>query len=533
MGVKGAFIDHFPRGIGDPGGDVPALMRWARASDISPKYTWQTGMLLLGRAADERLIGISDNRHHAVVAGSRAGKNLTVIWPNLALYPGSCICLDPKGENAALTAARRGKGSAYCEGMGQRVYILDPFGTVPNHASACFNPLDSIDTQTPAGLRLATDNAALLADAIVMPGSDKEPHWDESARQLISALILHVATTEAPHRRNLVRVHELLTQGDTEAAQEFGRTEEDEDERRALSNPLMALLARMEDNGAFGGAISGMAVRLAGMGSNERGSILSTASRNIRFLESPPMQDVLQTTSEGLRLADLKAAPEGMTVYLCLPASRMSTHQRWLRIMIALSLAAMERERARPGHPVLFLLDEMPTLGAMEAIAGAAGLMAGYGVKLLFVLQDLTQIQRLYDKTWETFLGNAGCLQFFGNTDVTTLDHIARRLGQTKVVEVNQSESSGRQDSSSVSYQAKVADLVQPAEARFLFSREKGNQVVAIADELPWALRRVPFFDPFFDGKRDWTEGYGEAPPTLESLRRRPAEEPKKRGWFR
>lgn len=525
-GPKGQFVDHFPRGVGDEGGDVPALMRWARASDIADKYTYRGGLIFLGRAADGRMIGIDDNRHHAVIAGSRAGKNLTLIWPNLCLYQGSCICLDPKGENAALTAARRGQGSRYCEGMGQRVFILDPFGTVPNHPSASFNPLDVIDTATDTGRRLATDNAALLADAIVMRGSEKDPHWDESARQLLSALILHVATTEPPARRNLVRVYELLTQGDVRAAEDL----QNEDE--SLADPLMALLARMEDNEAFGGAISGMAVRLAGMGANERGSVLSTASRNTRFLESPPMQDVLKATSDGLRLEALKSAPEGMTVYLCLPASRMATHQRWMRIMIALSLAAMERERTRPRHPVLFLLDEMPTLGAMDAIAGAAGLMAGYGVKLLFVLQDLSQLQHLYEKTWETFLGNAGCLQFFGNTDVTTLDHIGKRLGQTRVVEVSESETTG-QRGSSASYAAKVVDLLQPAEARFLFSREKGNQIVLIADELPWALQRVPYFDPFFDGRRDWAEGYGQAPPSLEELRRSPAEEPKKRGWFR
>ncbi|MBK8208673.1 MAG: type IV secretory system conjugative DNA transfer family protein [Rhodospirillales bacterium] len=318
-------------------------MRWARASDIPDKYAYRDGHIFLGRAADGRLIGIDDNRHHAVIAGSRAGKNLTVIWPNLCLYPGSCICLDPKGENAALTAARRGKGSAYCEGMGQRVYILDPFGTVPNHASASFNPLDSVEVETEKGRRLATDNAAMLADAIVMRGSEKDPHWDESARQLISALILHVATTEPPARRNLVRVYRLLTQGDARAAEEL----QNEDEK--LSDPLLALLARMEDNEAFGGAISGMAVRLASMGATERGSVLSTASRNTRFLESPPMQDVLKSTSEGLKLEALKSAPEGMTIYLCLPASRMATHQRWMRIMIA--LARRHGARAREAAP--------------------------------------------------------------------------------------------------------------------------------------------------------------------------------------
>ena len=46
--MKGAFVDHFPRGVGDLDGDVPALMRWARAADIGERYTYETGKLFLG-----------------------------------------------------------------------------------------------------------------------------------------------------------------------------------------------------------------------------------------------------------------------------------------------------------------------------------------------------------------------------------------------------------------------------------------------------------------------------------------------------
>ena len=81
-------------------------------------------------------------------------------------------------------------------------------------------------------------------------------------------------------------------------------------------------------------------------------------------------------------MEDLKE--KRVTVYLCLPATRLATHGRWLRLMVAMALEAMERtgplEMGKP--PVLFVLDEFAALGHMESIEKAAGQIAGFGVKL-------------------------------------------------------------------------------------------------------------------------------------------------------
>lgn len=82
----------------------------------------------------------------------------------------------------------------------------------------------------------------------------------------------------------------------------------------------------------------------------------------------------------------------------------------------------------------LMILDEAAALGKIESVEKAAGLMAGFGLKLWTVWQDLGQIKRLYRESWETFLGNAGVLQFFANADMTTLEWLSKRLGQTEVI---------------------------------------------------------------------------------------------------
>jgi len=171
----------------------------------------------------------------------------------------------------------------------------------------------------------------------------------------------------------------------------------------------------------------------------ERGSVASTARRHLRPLGFPEIAASL--AGQGPDLADLKRT--GMTIYLCLPGRHMGTCGRWLRLFVNLALQAMEKTPGPPaaGCPVLFVLDEFAALGPMRQIEDAAGQIAGYGVKLWPILQDLGQLKALYKDRWETFMGNAGVLQFFGNNDLTTLEWVSKRLGTTTLLQRTSSTS--------------------------------------------------------------------------------------------
>ncbi|MCX7568306.1 type IV secretory system conjugative DNA transfer family protein, partial [Sulfitobacter sp. F26169L] len=110
---------------------------WLDPAELaSEKFTMADGRILLGRTKD-RQIGIDDNRHIATIAGSRAGKSATSLMSNLLTWDGSTIVIDPKGELATNTAMHR-------KGMGQDVFILDPFNEVKGEASelrTTYNPL--------------------------------------------------------------------------------------------------------------------------------------------------------------------------------------------------------------------------------------------------------------------------------------------------------------------------------------------------------------------------------------------------------
>ena len=93
----------------------------------------------------------------------------------------------------------------------------------------------------------------------------------------------------------------------------------------------------------------------------------------------------------------------------------------------------MEREKTKPKAPVLLCLDEFPVLGYMSQLENAAGQIASFDVKLWIIIQDWGQGKALYKERWESFVANAGILQFFGNNDLETTEYISKRLGKTLI----------------------------------------------------------------------------------------------------
>lgn len=295
------------------------------------------GDLLIGRSAKSgKLLHYDGAAHLLTMAPTRSGKGVGTIIPNLLLLDRAIICIDPKGENARVTArARAAKG---------RVWCLDPFG-VSGQPPARYNPLDRLD---PHGLDLAED-ANTLAD--------------------------------------------------------------------------------MQNSAGAGGLVARAANRQLGKSDREAAGVLSSAQRHTHFLDS--LRIVASTAASDFSFADLKATPA--TVFLCLPPDRLDTYARWLRLLVAQAVTDMARSPARPARPVLFLLDEFAALGRLEPVERAMGLMAGYGLQLWPILQDMHQLRATYGDKAGTFMSNAGVIQAFGVNDHATADMLSRTIGDTTI----------------------------------------------------------------------------------------------------
>jgi len=346
------------------------------------------------------------DRHLLTVAPTRSGKGVAAIVPNLLTYTGSAIVIDPKGENAKITAARRGQGDQVLgiPGLGQTIQIVDPWG-VTGLPAARFNPMDWLRP----GDEDISENAMMLADSIVTPRHGAgDPFWDEEAKALLMGLLLYVALDEREQEdRTLGRVRDIISMG---------------------KDALTEILLQMVEN--TNPIISSTAERTMSKEEKLRSGVLAALQSHTHFLDSPRIRASLKTSD--FRFEDLKTSK--MTVYLVLPADRLETFGRWLRLLIQQALTVNARNiETKPDQPILFLLDEMAALGRLTMVEQAYGLMAGFGMQLWGIVQDLSQLERIYDKGWETFIGNSGVLQYFGSRDHKTADYFSKLCGVTTI----------------------------------------------------------------------------------------------------
>ena len=352
-------------------------------------------------------------RHVVVLGPNAAGKGAGLLVPNLLQMEGkSLIVMDPKGQNAAITASWRRKVG--------KVVILNPFDllvpSLRDLKSAGFNPLLSLNPSS----QTFYDDAAGIGEALIRI-EGKDPHWSQSAQGLVVAFVMWEVIEAKRERRtpSLERVRHLLTEPDD---YEPGR-----DGKQVLVKGLRVTARKMCASG--NNVIASLVGRFL-RGNDEMASIQSTADTQTRWLLSAPMRADLK--KNGIDFASLKRDP--VTVYVILPAEYMETHSAWLRLVVTVALRSLYRPG---GRPVLFMLDEFAHLGRLQAIEGALGLVRGYGVQLMPVLQSLTQLKQLYEDSYENFIGQAGAVVGLTPNDWFTADWMSRRSGETTTRQPN------------------------------------------------------------------------------------------------
>lgn len=206
----GYWVGRFVKSLGE----VPTTFgssQWADAKHMQERGFFKSGGLMLGEAHDGQSMSrfaYHGDKHALTIAPTRAGKGVSHIVPNLLSHKGSVVVIDPKGENALITAKARME-------MGQEVYLYDPWNIAAHKLGmqpARYNSMDWLklaDIDSP-------ENAMILADALVMDEVKGEAFWREEAKALIQGVMLHVAFDAAyTGRGNLGTVRDLLL-GDAE-----------------------------------------------------------------------------------------------------------------------------------------------------------------------------------------------------------------------------------------------------------------------------------------------------------------------------
>lgn len=379
--------------------------KWADADELETKELIGKSGVRLGAY----LSGVSHlplhytGDQHGVIAGAaRSHKGTSFIIPNLLSYRGPTVTIDIKGENARTTAD-------HLESMGHNVLVVDPY-SITDLKVARLNSLDFII----AGGVESGDNAMILAAALIKSNGGQEKFWDEEARALIAGIMLHVALdpSEDGHR-HLARVRDLLLfEGDD----------------------LTALFECMRKSAHP--IVRSTANRSLQKEEKLLANVLASAQSHTHFLDSPALRENLSASD--FRYEDLKGSK--MSIFLVLPADKLESHAAWLRLHIQQSLTVNARNiEQKPEKPILFILDEMPALGRLPMVETAFGLIAGYGMQLIAICQSASQLKNIYQDNWETFISNAGFIQYLGSQDEFTSEYFSKLCGVATVPNLSSS----------------------------------------------------------------------------------------------
>jgi type IV secretion system protein VirD4 len=384
--------------------------------------------LPFGIPGSQFAVGFSGETNILTIGSAGAGKNAAAIMPTLLLNQESVFVNDIKGENWWVTHAWRERE------FGQRIICLNPFNLfgeelgferpMTNH----YNPLAALaDGNHPKfGQRISG-----LANALIV-AEGKEPHWSSRARDVVSCLMAIVATSADEQRagtNHLPRVMDLLSLPHASRYQMNG----DKPALDASGQPIL-LKQGLADYVAAALKWCKLPVVVNNAefileGGKEFASIISTAKGQLSFLNDPALQAFLSKSD--FDFSDLRK--ERCTIYLMIPPAEMQTYFRFARVLVQACLDTLSASPMNERDSVLVILDEQAKLRGMEVIETSAATLRGYNVRIWSVYQDVNQIKRDYEKSWETFVANAGTVQILSVNDDTKAEYFSKKAGDVGV----------------------------------------------------------------------------------------------------
>jgi type IV secretion system protein VirD4 len=372
--------------------------------------------------------------HLMTFAPTGAGKGVSTVIPNCLHYSGQLVVVDIKGECKAITSRRRKE-------MGQQVRYLEPFSAATTDRLNVFDIFDLPNSSV-------EDDSEMLAEAIAAGyKGTKEPFWDQSAMMLLSGVIAYVASTQAPEKRNMGTVIDILMDSDVVYR--------------------IATIADYEKAKLLPSIYQKFASFLQVPDQQTRPSVIATVVSYINSLMGENIRNALNTST--LNLDDLRTGTP-LTVYITIPPDKLQSHKALLKLWIAVLLKTVMSRTVIPAQKTLFLIDETAQLGHFQYLQTVITLCRGYGLQCWTVWQDLQQVKQNYPHEWETLINNSAVLQFFGVSNYLS---------------------------------AKAIEQVTGILPSLIYSLQSDEQII-LQGNLPVIARKLNYLtDPLFKGKFD------------------------------
>lgn len=369
--------------------------RFASAREIRLHGFRSPTGIILGRKG-RRYLSFGGSEHVLVEAPTRSGKGVGIVIPNLLTWQGSVVVLDVKRENYDASAGFRAH-------YGQAVYLFNP--TDREGRTARYNPLGHINRDDPDDVIIELQKIATMLFVTPERG---EAFWANGARTGFTGIGAWLAeTSKEPLTMGAIYRH--LTQGD---ARSFFKKELS---KTGLNLSLGCQTALAD---------------FAGGSDNSFADIKKTIT-SVLGLWLNPLVDTATSASD-FDLRNLRK--RHISIYLGVSPDELDRIAPLYNLLLQqlIDLNVRELPNADTPVPVLVILDEFARLGRASVIASAFSYVAGYGIRLLPVIQSRSQLRGVYgDHVADEILANCGVEVAFTPKELRVANELSERLGYT------------------------------------------------------------------------------------------------------
>lgn len=401
----------------------------AQTHDAKLSSDGSSGKVVLHQKKPGRVLRHSGQTSSIVIAPSRSGKGVGCIIPTLLSWAGSTIVFDPKAENYNITSGFRKSFS--------HILRFNPVSKDSVH----YNPLMEIRMGD-----FAVRDAQVISDILISGqekksggGGDSNEHFNARGKAFLTMAILHVLS--APHRK-LKSIKGVL---------EFMSSVVNPLDPEGDYEPSEAIYHEMKgtDHGDayLDAEITASADSMLGTPDRERGSIISTVRRPLDAIFVDPI--ICEVTNDSdFTLKDFAVCPRPISLYLTIPNSDVRRLAPLIRLLFTYFSMKFTEDETGAGnealkHRTLLLLDEFPILGNFDFIVTQMGIMAGYGVTCLVIVQSLQQIIDIYGQN-NPIMEHCKVWMVYAPGDLNTAETLSKIIGKETVVKESVSMSGSR-----------------------------------------------------------------------------------------
>ena len=374
-----------------------------------------------------------------IVGGSGSGKSSSYTIPNAHQLLGSYIFTDPKGEIYDKTAG-------YLKKNGYEIKLLNLVNPL---SSDSYNPLQHIQSEI---------DVDVIANTIVKgqksEGSASDPYWDNMAEILLKALIYYLIAAAPPEEQNLASCAELVR-----AANNNGG-----------SNLLSDLMSKLPyDHPA---RMNYKSVEIAS--DKTYSSILSTLQSKLGKFDSKDIADVTSTNT-----IDFDEIAKRKTALYVVSSDTHAAYDFLLTIFFSQMIQQLYDFADKNGGSLpiktFFILDEFANIGQIPDFDKKISTSRSRGISFSVILQNLDQLKAIYEKSYETIIGNCDTHVFLGSNSFATVEYFSKELGEKTITHNSKStnrNNAGIRSGFSESDQIMARALMTPDELRRMDNNE-------------------------------------------------------------